>query len=93
MRMMKEALDKENLSPFLMIQALGFHVPEAENLKAGYHELPEYPFCKFYPIDLLAENSSVVGEFKDYRRTMYCFLSYKTWQFLFNSARACCVTL
>ena len=46
MRMMKEALDKENLHPFLMLQPLGFHVPEAENLKGGYHELPEYPFCK-----------------------------------------------
>ena len=45
--MMKDALDQQDLRPFLMIQSLGFHVPEAENLKAGYHELPEYPFCKF----------------------------------------------
>ena len=44
--MMKDALDQENLPPFLMIQALGFHVPDAENLKDGYHELPEYPYCK-----------------------------------------------
>ena len=43
---MKDALDQQNLRPFLMIQALSFHVSEAENLKAGYHELPEYPFCK-----------------------------------------------
>ena len=46
MRMMKDALDQQNLRPFLMIQALGFHVPDAENLKDGYHELPEYPYCK-----------------------------------------------
>ena len=47
MRMMKDALDKENLRPFLMIQALGFHVPEVENQKGGYHELPEFPYCMF----------------------------------------------
>ena len=46
MRMMKDALDQENLRPYLMIQALGFHVPEAENLKGGYHELPEFPYCE-----------------------------------------------
>ena len=69
---MKDALERENLRPFLMIQALGFHVPEAQNLKAGYHELPEYPFCKlthylsnnFDPIYLLFKNVSIVGEFK-----------------------------
>ena len=43
---MKDALEKQNLRPFLMIQALGFHVPDAENLKDGYHELPEYPYCE-----------------------------------------------
>ena len=48
MKMMKEALDKENLHPYLMIQPVGFHVPEVENTKGGYHELPEYPYCERY---------------------------------------------
>ena len=42
---MKEVLDKENLHPFLMLQALGYHCPEAEKAKNGYHELPEFPYC------------------------------------------------
>ena len=55
MRMMKEAIDKENLQPFLMLQPLGFHVPEAENIKGGYHELPEFPI-----VSILLEQLSVV---------------------------------
>ena len=49
MKMMKEALDKEDLHPFLMIQTLGYHCPEVENAKNGYHELPEFPYCKYQP--------------------------------------------
>ncbi len=43
-KMMKAGLEAEGLKGFLMLQPLGFHVPEVENTKAGYHELPEFPF-------------------------------------------------
>jgi len=45
MRLMKEGLDAAGLSAYLMMQPLGFHVPEVENWKGGYHDLPEYPFA------------------------------------------------
>ena len=41
---MKDALDAEDLHPFLMLQPVGFHCPDARNLKGGYHDLPEFPF-------------------------------------------------
>ncbi len=53
MRLVKAGLEKEKLKPFLMMQPLGFHVPETENWKEGYHELPEYPYCKSLPCSFL----------------------------------------
>ena len=43
-RMMKEALDAEGLTPFLMAQPLGFRTPDAGRF--GWITLPEFPFCK-----------------------------------------------
>ena len=43
-KVMKAALDAEGLKPFLMIQPVGFHVPEVREVKFGYHDLPEFPF-------------------------------------------------
>ena len=43
-KVMKAALDAEGLKPYLMLQPVGFHCPDAVNLKMGYHELPEFPF-------------------------------------------------
>ncbi|XP_078580837.1 betaine--homocysteine S-methyltransferase 1-like isoform X1 [Branchiostoma floridae x Branchiostoma japonicum] len=43
--MMKTALDKAGLSPYLMIQPLGYHCPEVENMLEGYFHLPEAPFA------------------------------------------------
>lgn len=42
--LMKEALDKEGLSPHLMIQPVGYHTPDAG--RAGFASLPELPFGK-----------------------------------------------
>jgi len=42
MRMMKAALDAEGLTPFLMIQPLGFRTPDAGRF--GWITLPEFPF-------------------------------------------------
>ena len=69
MRLMKNALDKENLRPFLMIQALGFHVPDAENLKDGYHELPEYPYCENlrYFLYFILNNSQNIWKIEQYK--------------------------
>lgn len=50
MRMMKEALDEEGLSPFLMAQPAGWHTTEVRNDVMGYISLPEFPFGKKYPI-------------------------------------------
>ncbi|CAH1241951.1 BHMT [Branchiostoma lanceolatum] len=44
-RMMREALDREGLSPFLMVQPVGFHCPEVEMQHEGYGMLPENPFA------------------------------------------------
>ena len=41
---MKEALDKEGLSPHLIIQPVGYHTPDAG--RAGFASLPELPFGK-----------------------------------------------
>lgn len=41
--LMKEALDKEGLSPHLMIQPVGYHTPDAG--RAGFASLPELPFA------------------------------------------------
>lgn len=42
--LMKEALDKEGLSPHLIIQPVGYHTPDAG--RAGFASLPELPFGK-----------------------------------------------
>ena len=42
-RMMKKALDREGLTPFLMAQPLGFRTPDAG--RYGWVTLPEFPFC------------------------------------------------
>ena len=39
---MKEALDKEGLNPYLMIQPVGYHTPDAG--RVGFASLPETPF-------------------------------------------------
>jgi len=44
-RLMKTALDKAGLKPFLMCQPLGYHCQEAENQVHGWTSLPEYPFA------------------------------------------------
>ena len=52
-RMMKEALDAEGLTPFLMAQPLGFRTPDAGRF--GWITLPEFPFCKisvFFPFKI-----------------------------------------
>jgi len=43
MRMMKEALDKEGISAFLMCQPLGFRTPDGG--RYGYTDLPEFPYA------------------------------------------------
>jgi len=43
MRLMKNALDAEGLSPFLMTQPLGFRTPDAA--RYGWITLPEFPFA------------------------------------------------
>ena len=43
-KMMKEALDREGLTPFLMAQPLGFRTPDAG--RYGWITLPEFPFCR-----------------------------------------------
>ena len=46
-KMMKEGLEKAGIKDkYLMVQAVCYHCPEVENLKNGYHELPEFPFGK-----------------------------------------------
>ncbi|XP_019629987.1 PREDICTED: betaine--homocysteine S-methyltransferase 1-like [Branchiostoma belcheri] len=45
MSLMKAALEKEGLSPYLMMQPLGFHCPEVEHEYEGYQMLPECPFA------------------------------------------------
>lgn len=42
LKKMKEALDAEGLSPYLMSQPLGYHTPDAK--KQGFIDLPEFPF-------------------------------------------------
>ncbi|XP_078660797.1 betaine--homocysteine S-methyltransferase 1-like [Branchiostoma floridae x Branchiostoma belcheri] len=44
-RLMKAALEREGLSPFLMVQPVGFHCPEVEMEHEGYGMLPENPFA------------------------------------------------
>eukprot|EP00662_Eupelagonemidae_sp_cell21_P049692 gene49692-29516_t len=41
-KVMKAALDKEGLKPYLMTQPLGYHTPDAG--KQGFIDLPEFPF-------------------------------------------------
>ncbi|XP_033634391.1 betaine--homocysteine S-methyltransferase 1-like [Asterias rubens] len=41
-RLMKAALDKEGLKPYLMTQPLGFKTPDCN--KQGFIDLPEFPF-------------------------------------------------
>ncbi|XP_013400476.1 betaine--homocysteine S-methyltransferase 1 [Lingula anatina] len=42
-RLMKEALDKEGLKPYLMCQPLAYHTPDCN--KQGFIDLPEFPFA------------------------------------------------
>lgn len=42
--MMKEALDAEGLSPYLMAQPAGWYTSEVRNDVMGYVSLPEMPF-------------------------------------------------
>lgn len=42
MRLMKASLDQAGLKPFLMVQPLAFHTPDAH--KQGFIDLPEFPF-------------------------------------------------
>ncbi|XP_039250161.2 betaine--homocysteine S-methyltransferase 1-like [Styela clava] len=41
----KEALEKEDLHPYLVCQPLGMHCPETEKSPMGYISLPEFPFA------------------------------------------------
>ena len=43
MELMKQALDEQDLHPFLMLQPLAFHTPDAK--KQGFIDLPEFPFA------------------------------------------------
>lgn len=43
LRLMKDALDKEGLNPYLMIQPVGYHTPDAG--RVGFSSLPETPFA------------------------------------------------
>jgi len=43
MKLIKNALDKANLKPFLMSQPIGYHVPDAG--LQGFIDLPEFPFA------------------------------------------------
>lgn len=45
MKLMKEGLQAAGLKAHLMVQALGFHMPDCG--KGGFVDLPEYPFGKF----------------------------------------------
>ena len=46
---MKDALEKEDLHPFLITQPLAYHTPDAN--RQGFIDLPEFPFGKiFFPI-------------------------------------------
>ena len=42
---MKEALDKEGLKTYLMVQPVGYHTPDTE---IGFVDLPETPFGKWF---------------------------------------------
>ena len=41
---MKQALDKEGLKPYLMVQPIGYHTPDAGT--RGFADIPETPFGK-----------------------------------------------
>jgi len=43
MKLMKKALDKEDLHPYLMCQPLAYHTPDCG--KQGFIDLPEFPFA------------------------------------------------
>ena len=64
-KIMKEALDKEGLKPFLMVQPLAYHTPDAE--KQGFIDLPEFPFalepraCTRFDISKWAREAYEVG--------------------------------
>lgn len=42
---MKQGLEKEGLTPYLMMQPCCYHCPETDNMKEGYMTLPEYPLA------------------------------------------------
>ncbi|XP_074648847.1 S-methylmethionine--homocysteine S-methyltransferase BHMT2-like [Tubulanus polymorphus] len=64
MKLMKDALNEAGLSPFLMMQPIGFLSPETEYLVEGYSQLPEY---------LLAMEPRILTrwECRDYARKAY----------------------
>ena len=43
---MKQALDAEDLHPYLMMQPAAFNCPDGADHKDGYHALPECPYGK-----------------------------------------------
>jgi len=43
MKLMKAGLDKAGLKPYLMVQPLAYHTPDAS--KQGFIDLPEFPFA------------------------------------------------
>ena len=43
--LMKVALDKEGLKPYLMVQPVGFHAPDVGIY--GFQDIPETPFGAF----------------------------------------------
>ena len=55
---MKDALDKEGLKPYLMVQILGWHAPEVEDQLDGYMTLPESPFGK---LDIKTKTLELAG--------------------------------
>ena len=52
MGLMKEALQKANLKPYLMCQPIAYHTPDVDH--RGLSEMPEYPFGVSYCLDKMA---------------------------------------
>lgn len=67
MKIMKQALDSHDLTPFLMTQPNGFHCPGTG--KKGYLACPEYPYGEYlnelkYPYgEFLASHDCPVSEY------------------------------
>ena len=61
MRKMKAGLDEAGLSPFLFVQPLAYHTPDAG--KQGFIDLPEFPFALEPRIcTRLAQSSPLVAQ-------------------------------